>query len=403
MSHPPPQLAGLSLAHLKQQSHLKSLSFPVAEYEARLRRVQAAMARADIDVLLCHNVAGICYLTGFESVQWYKYTLAVVPRQGAPILLAQDFEMANACATVWCDDWVTYPCYSDPIAVTRDLLRARGLDRLRLGIELNRWSLSVPVYQQLCAALAGATLVDATALLEQEMRVKSPAEIAVIRRAADITTRGMVAALDRVRTGVTDNDVAAAAYLSLVEDGSEYMAITPIVTVGPRSSIPHSTHRRVRIEAGESVLVEVGACVHRYSTPCMRAAITAPASELPRAMYEGCRASITEVIQRMRPGAVADEVAAHGDRVVGKFSSQYVWHGIYGYSVGLGFPPDWNDAPALIMRGSDLVLEPGMVFHVSTSLRKVGTCGVACSETVLVTPTGAEALTTAPRELRLCP
>lgn len=402
MTSPAPRLAGLSLDHLRRQPHLRDLSFPTAEYELRLRKVQAAMAAAGIDVLLCHSVASICYLTGFESAQWSKYTMAVVTPDGPPILLAQDFEMANACATVWCSDWVTYPCHADPIATTRELLRARGWDRRRLGVELNRWSLAVPTYLQLREAFAGTALVDATALMERVLRVKSPAEIAVIRRAADITTRGMVAALDRVRIGATDNDVAAAAYLALIEHGSEYMAITPIVTVGARSSIPHSTHRRVPIGPGESVLVEVGACVHRYSTPSMRAAITAPAPDLPRAMYEACRSSITEVIRHMRPGAVADGIAAHADRVTAEFSSHCVWHGIYGYSVGLGFPPDWNDAPALIMRGSDLVLEAGMVFHVSTSLRKVGTCGVACSETVLVTPTGAEALTTAPREIRLC-
>lgn len=402
MPHRAPLLAGLGPDQLRQP-HLQSLSFPVVEYQSRLRKVQAELARRDIDVLLCHTVAGICYLTGFESALWCKYTLAIVTREGAPILLAQDFEMPNACATVWCDDRVTYPCHGDPIAATSDLLRARGLDRLRLGLELNRWSLSVPVHQQLCAALAGCTLVDATAVMDRVMRVKSPAEIAVIRQAAGITSRGMIAALDRVRSGATDNDVAAAAYLRLMEDGSEYMAVTPIVTVGARSSIPHSTHRRVRIGAGESVLVEVGACVHRYSTPCMRTVLTTPVPDLPRAMAEGCRASVTEVIRRMRPGAIGDEVAAHADRVIHEFSSRYVWHGIYGYSVGIGFPPDWNDTSAMVMRGSDLVLEPGMVFHVSTSLRKVGTCGVAFSETVLVTETGAEALTSVPADLRIAP
>jgi Xaa-Pro dipeptidase len=366
-----------------------------------MRKVQAEMDRSNIDVLLCHTVAGICYITGFESALWCKYTLAIVTREGALILLAQDFEMPNACATVWCDDWVTYPCHGDPIAATRDLLLARGLDRLRLGLELNRWSLSVPTHQRLREALAGFTLVDATAVMDRVMRAKSPAEIAVIRQAAAITSRSMIAALGRVRSGVTDNDVAAVAYQSLIEGGSEYMAVAPIVTVGARSSIPHSTHRRVRIGAGESVLIEVGACIHRYSTPCMRAAVTTPVPDLPRAMYEGCRASVTEAIKRMRPGVTGDEVAGHADRVIHEFSSRYVWHGIYGYSVGIGFPPDWNDTSALIMRGSDLVIEAGMVFHISTSLRKVGTCGVAFSETVLVTDTGAETLTNVPAELRI--
>jgi Xaa-Pro dipeptidase len=400
MQRQAPVLAGLGNL---QQPHLKALSFPVEEYQSRLRRVQAEMANFGIDVLLCHTVAGVCYLTGFESLLWPKYTLAVVPSEGCPILLAQDFEMPNACATVWCNDWVTYPCHGDPVTVTQSLLRARGFDGKRLGLELNRWSLAVPTYLRLREALANATLVDATAVMDRVMRVKSPGEIAVMRRAGEITSLGMMAALGRVRTGATDNDVAAAAYAALIGGGSEYMAVAPIVTVGARSSIPHSTHRRVQIGAGESVLIEVGACVHRYSTASMRAAVTAPAPDLARAMYEGCRASVTEVIRQMRPGVAGDDIARHADGVIHDFSSQYVWHGIYGYSIGLGFPPDWNDTSALIMRGSELTLEPGMVFHVTTSLRKVGVCGVAFSETVLVTDNGAESLTAVPRELRISP
>jgi Xaa-Pro dipeptidase len=396
-SHPP-ALAGLdNLNH----PHLQALSFPREEYQARVRKVRQAMAALNLDALLCHTAANICYLTGFEAVLWYKYTLAVIPREGNPVLLAQDFEMPNACATVWMQDWVTYPCHGDPIAVTKELLTRHGLANKRLGIELNRWSLSVPTYQKLRDTLSSATLVDATAVLDEVKMAKSPAELAVVRQSAELTSRGMIAALERVRSGATDNDVAAAAYQALIGGGSEYMAIDPIVTVGARSSIPHSTHRRVPIGKGESTLIEVGACVHRYSTATMRTAVTKPLPDLPKQMYEACRASVDEVVRHTKPGAVSDEVAAKADAVVASFASQYIWHGYYGYSLGLGFPPDWNDTSALIIRGSDLILKPGMVFHVSTSLRKVGVCGVAFSETMLVTETGAEVLTKIPRNLHV--
>jgi Xaa-Pro dipeptidase len=395
-THVPLTLGGLdNLNH----PHLRALSFPVEEYRRRVRAVQQEMALRDVDVLLCHTAANICYLTGFEAVLWYKYTVAAVPREGDPVLLAQDFEMPNACATAWCEDRVTYPCHGDPIPVTKDLLERRGWARKRIGIELNRWSMSVPTYLQLKDALAGATLVDATDLVDQVKATKSPLEIEVLRASAALTSAGMIAARSSVGIGRTDNDVAGAAYSALVRGGSEYMAIDPIVTVGARSSIPHSTYRRVTIGAGESVLIEVGACVHRYSSASMRAALTTPAPELARHMYEACRASVDAVVAAMRPGAVGDDIARKGDATLGAFGRDYVWHGIYGYSLGLGFPPDWNDCADLIMRGSRLALRPGMVFHVSTSLRKVGVCGVAFSETVLVTETGAEILTHVPREL----
>ena len=390
------QLGGLSDLH---QPHLRALSFPVEEYRARVRRVQREMASLELDALLCHTAANVCYLTGFEAVLWFKYTLAVVPREGEPILLAQDFEMPNACATVWCSDRVTYPCHGDPIAATRDLLRQRGLARQRLGIELNRWSLSVPTWRKLRAALPSARWVDATAVVDRVKAIKSPSEIAVLRRSAALTSRGMIAACRAVHSRRSDQDVAAAAYDALIRGGSEYMALDPIVTVGHRSSIPHSTHRRVGIGRGAPVLIEVGACVHRYSTACMRAAMTRPVSAEMRRLYEACRESVDTVVEQMRPGANGDAIARRADRVMAPWVRDYVWHGIYGYSLGLGFPPDWNDCPAVIQRGVDLVLRAGMVFHVNTSLRHVGVGGVAFSETVLVTPTGAETLTRVSRTL----
>lgn len=390
------QLGGLTNL---DQPQLRALSFPVAEYRARVRRVQREMATLDLDALLCHTAANVCYLTGFEAVLWFKYTLAIVPREGDPILVAQDFEMPNACATAWCADRVTYPCHGDPVALTRDVLRRRGLARRRLGIELNRWSLSVPTWRKLRAALPGARLVDASAVVDQVKAIKSPAEIAVLRRSAALTSRGMIAACRAVHSRHSDQAVAAAAYEALIRGGSEYMALDPIVTVGARSSMPHSTHRRVTIGRGAPVLIEVGACVHRYSTACMRAALTRPAPAEMRRLYAACRESVDTVVAHMRPGVSGNAIARRADRVMSPFVGDYVWHGVYGYSLGLGFPPDWNDCPAVIQRGVDLVLRAGMVFHVSTSLRHVGVGGVAFSETVLVTPTGAEVLTRVPRKL----
>ena len=78
---------------------------------------------------------------------------------------------------------------------------------------------------------------------------------------------------------------------------------------------------------------------------------------------------------------------------------ELIWHSCYAYSVGIGFPPIWDEGGGFIQEGSEDVLEAGMTFHVSTSLRDVGRFGTAFSETVAVTADGAEVLTDVPREL----
>jgi Xaa-Pro dipeptidase len=332
-----------------------------------------------------------------ESVLYTKYFLAVVPRDGAPILLSEAFELPNALYSVWTDDQVAYELDSDPVAATRDLLASRGLTSKRLGIEMR--ALNVLVYERLIAALPGATLVDASDLVDQVKVIKSAPEIAHLRRAADLTDQGMAAALGAVADGATDQQIARAAYDALIGGGSEYMAIDPIVTVGPRSGIPHSTHRRTRINRGDTVLIELGANIHRYTAASFRTAIVGPPSEQISFMSDSCLASLDALIEHMKPGANGHAVAGAADSVWREAIDRFVWHGIYAYSLGIGFPIDWNDCPVLIKRDIDLELQPGMVFHCTTSLRDPAKYGTAYSETVLITESGAEVLTTVPREL----
>ncbi len=372
-------------------------AFSRAEYERRVRAVQCEMERREIDVLLCHHFPNVCYLTGMESVLWRKYFLCVVPRDGDPTLVAESFELPNAKYSVWWEDLVGFDLDADPIDVTRSLLQVRGLDTLRIGYE--RSYLTVPLYDSLVAALPNATLIDATDLVDGIKVIKSPVEIEHLKRAAAITDAGMSAALAQVCNGATDQQVAAAAYTALISGGSEYMALDPIITVGPRSGIPHSTHRRATIAQGDTVLVELGANIHRYTAALFRTAVVGmPTPEIER-MANATVRSLNRVIAGMVPGAVADDVARAADEVWREETGEYLWHGIYAYSLGIGFPIDWNDCLALIERGSTLILQPGMVFHCTTSLRKPNYAATAFSETVLVTEHGPEVLTSVPREL----
>ena len=108
-----------------------ALAFDVSEYRRRTEAVQAILAERNLDALLCHDFPNICYLTGMESVLFIKYFLAVVPREGDPILLSEEFEMPNALYSVWTEDRVSYALDSDPVEATRALLADRGLARAR--------------------------------------------------------------------------------------------------------------------------------------------------------------------------------------------------------------------------------------------------------------------------------
>lgn len=383
---------------------LKRLAFTVAEYRARLRRVQEQMERSGFDALLCHVFTNIHYLSGFETAGYYGYgrIALLVPRRGAPTLLATHFEMQNACLSAWTKDNVSYPTGSDFFAALGALLTDRGLGAARIGIDESFHGFTIRDLSRLQRLLPEATLADATDLIPSVRRVKSPAEIETIRQAARLSTAGTLAAIERAAVGATDNDLAAVGYDVMIGGGSEYPAIAPIVTVGPRSSIPHSTFQRVRLRRGDAILMEFSGCIRRYHAPIMRGAVVGPPTDRLRRMADGCIASVNRAIELMKPGAVGGEIAAKTLVTLKKTVrnlDDLIWHGCYGYSAGIGFPPHWDDGGDGIAIGSRDVLRPGMVFHVNTSLRDVGRYGTAFSETVAVTDTGHEVLTDVPRVL----
>jgi Xaa-Pro dipeptidase len=114
-------------------------------------------------------------------------------------------------------------------------------------------------------------------------------------------------------------------------------------------------------------------------------------------MAEGCLRSVEAMIEHIKPGRLASEVAAQAQTALGPIGQEFLWHGYYGYSVGIGFPPDWADVDFSIRMDNHQPLRPGMVFHCNTSLREIGRIGVALSETILVTDQGCEVLTTLSR------
>lgn len=385
-------------------SYLKALSFSEEEYRDRVAAVQEEIRRRGLDAHIVSSCANICYLTGFQTIGSYGYGMyaVIVLPEGDPLPFASDFEQHNALISSWLEDWHVYPVTADAVSELARLIHAQGLARKRVGLETRHHALTAEEHDRLRQLLPDATLVDSSDLMETAMRIKSPAEIAVLRRAADLSSAGALAAIDGVCAGASDNDIAAAVYSTIVSAGGEYFALQPVVTAGKRSGIPHSTFRRNRLVEGDVVFIEIAASYERYSAPLLRtASLGKPSAEVRRA-YNACIASVSTLIDQIRPGATSGDVARMAGAALRAIEPNLVWHGYFGYSVGLAFPPMCCDCPTVeITEQSSMILQTGMVFHCNTSLRNIGRFGTTVGETLLVTDDGCETLTNAPRDLSI--
>jgi Xaa-Pro aminopeptidase len=375
------------------------LSFPISEYQARVEKIREQMRQRGLEVLLVHIFPHICYLTGFQSVNTSSYYCLVLPVEDPPALVMWRDEQSNAKLSSWVTNIYTFVRRENPIHTTLRAIADSAGHPGRVGIETASAYLTPAWYAELREGLSPAVLVDASDIVPGGMLIKSPREIDCIRRAGAMTVRGMRAAVQTAVAGNTDNDVAAAAAQALYASGSEFMCLDPIVCAGLNSGIPHGHFSGRTLQRGDTVLLEMAACVHRYSAPLMRTVSLGKPGAIPAKMAAACKRAIDDVLAALGPGVPFAEVASKGRAGIDTAGPEMIFHGTYAYSIGLGVPPSWADCPVDIRENDPTVVRQGMVFHLPISLRDEGRYGVAFSETLVITEDGCEVLTNMERDL----
>lgn len=379
----------------------KELAFAESEYRLRVEKVRKVMDQRDLDVLLVTFAPDLSYLSGYQSFGTGWYSCMILPREGEPLLHMHGLEIGPTMLTSWVKD-IRAVRWGDNDGVAGDLaeiLKEQGLERKRIGIETKRPGLSIDVYEGLKRALPDATLVEASDVVAQPRMIKSPAELDFMRRSAQITNKGLAAVLPVIKTGMTDNQIAAVLYQTLVNEGSEYFSTQPIVSAGPRSGIGHTTFRRTPIAAGDTVILEFGAAYQRYTSAIFHTvAIGKPSSSVEK-RAKIINETLDLLLHTVKPGRNAHDVAVEVGAGLNEISPIPSSSRMYGYSIGLGLPPTWSEDIYFIREGIELELKPGMTFHSPIGNRIPGTPGVGFSETWVVTETGCEILTPHEREL----
>ncbi|PYM57429.1 MAG: hypothetical protein DMD79_20240 [Candidatus Rokuibacteriota bacterium] len=380
-----------------------SLPFPRTEYDDRLRKTRAAMREAGLDVLLVFHQEHMFYLAGYDQIGYWVYQVLVVPAAEAPmtaIVRKVDERLVRQGGLVedvriWLDD-----AARDPAEQTAEVLRERGLlDGRRIGIERKSHAL-LPYYADLLReALRGAELVDASDLVTELRLLKSPAEIAYMRRAGQVMDAGVRAAFDALRPGIRECDVHAAVAHAMYAAGGEHPSVAPPMGTGPRTlTQTHGGATTRVVAAGDPFLLEVGGCVHRYHAVCMRTASLGGPGPRLESMYDAIREATDAGFAAVKPGVPTADVARRVHEAMA--SRGYSRRGQHvGYGIGLGYPPTWIDS--LRIKETDThVLQPGMTFLLHSGLvAPDASFYVALGDPVLVTETGAERLTALDRDL----
>jgi len=374
--------------------------FPEAEFSARIEALRRALLPGGTEALVLFGPENIFWATGRQTAGYFAFQALIVPLSAPPVLLVRQLETTGARVATWLTDIRAWQDGEDPALALATLIRALGLRHVAL--ERNNWFVSHMLASRIEALLSDLRISDGSGIAEGLRAVKSPAELAAIRKAATYAQAGLSAAIETCRAGVTENDVTAAMMAAAISAGSEAMAMEPLVSSGPRSGVPHATWRRRRIGPGDGVFIELAASHDRYHAALMRSVWIGPPPPLARSMMDTAERALDAALAAMEPGRPCADPHLAAQRVIDAAGHTEAFRKRIGYSMGAAFAPDWGEGAILsLFAGVDRLLEPGMVFHLPATLRSYGEFTVGASETVIVTATGIEVLSDLPRQMTL--
>ncbi|MGR6092311.1 M24 family metallopeptidase [Brevibacterium sp. CSND-B09] len=388
------------------------LSFSAEEYLGRIASVRNRMLDQGLAALIVTDPANIYYLTGYNAWSFYTPQLLFVPSSGPMTLFMRDMDARGASHTSWLppEDIVGYPeryvqrPHIHPFDWVAFALRQRWevarASTSPVGVEMDSHFFSPRAFRALVNGVPEWRLVDSFELVNWIRAVKSPAEIALMRKAAKVTTAAMDAALGTIGVGVGQNEVAAAISEAQTRGGDgvwgDYPSIVPLMPTGESADTPHLSWTDRKFERDESVSIELAGVHRRYHVPLARTAVTGrPKQELVR--LEGVVAeALSAVLDVAAPEVPTAELARTWNRVLALSGLEKPSR--LGYSIGIGYPPDWGERTISIRTEDDQILEAGMTFHLIGGMWMNG-YGIELSEPVLITDTGCEPFTHFPREI----
>ena len=389
----------------KVESRRSELPFEKSEYERRMSALRERMAENGIEVMLVTSPTNIYYLTGYSAYSFYAPQFLVIPRDDDLLFVNRSIDKPGVQETTWLEDerirpygeeyidhYVNYQEQKHPVDFLIDVLRAEGLASKVLGMELDDYYCRAFYYRNLAERLSGAEIRNQTQIVPRIYLRKSEPEIAYMKEAARIVEVGMEKAIETIRAGARENEVAAEVLHSLVKNGSSMPSFPPLLQT---TAAPHITWTDSRITQGTSVSVEIAGCKERYHAPLCRTVIVdeedSPVVRKAKDVIDRQMSAHEKALETVKPGIRAEEVAIEANKVFAERSSRV------GYPAGLGFPPDWGERTASFQSGDRTILKPNMTFHMISTLTEPFL--MEFSETIRVTEEGGEVMTDFPRKL----
>jgi Xaa-Pro dipeptidase len=378
-----------------------AIHFTVEELAERRRRAIALMAGRGLDGMLMFRQESMFYLTGYDTFGYVFFQCLYLGADGEMTLLTRAPDLRQARHTSVIEDiriWVDRDG-ARPAEELRDILAEHSQRGKKLGVEWEAYGLTARNGMRLQAALDDfCTLVDASELVSELRLVKSPAELAYVRRAAELADDALAEANRRAVHGADEGEILAAMQGAVFRGGGDYPANEYIIGSGRDALLCRYFSGRKKLQADDQLTLEFAGAYRHYHACLMRTIKIGRPVQAQRDMHKAALDAMAAATAALKPGRPVGEAFDAHARVLDAAGFRAHRFNACGYSLGALFAPNWMDWP-MLYHGNPVIAAPGMVFFLHMIVVDSDR-GLAMTpgHTVLITEAGAVALSKASLE-----
>lgn len=383
------QIGQLTLAEAQAQLQPWTQRAPAisgAEYQQRIEKARALLRTLGADALLVGAGTSLRYFTGVHWGASERLVALLVTLEGDPLLVCPAFEEGSldavlkipAIKRLWEE-------HEDPYARVVQAMAERGARTLALDP-----GAAFAINTGLRAHLDPQAIVDATAVVDGCRMCKSPAELALMQQACDMTLH-----VQRLAAGIAHEGLGTDELVRFIDTahralGADNGSTFCIVQYGHATSFPHGIPGVQHLREGELALIDTGCTVQGYHSDITRTWIFGSPDDDQRRIWELEKAAQAAAFAAIRPGVACEDVDGAARRVLeaAGLGPDYRLPGLphrTGHGCGLAI----HEAP-YVVRGNRTALQPGMCASNEPMIVVPGRFGVRLEDHFHVTEDGAQ-------------
>lgn len=363
---------------------------PISEDErkARIAKAQRLMAEQKIDAIFIESGSSLFYFTGVRWGASERMFAAVIPQRGELAWVCPKFEEERARELIkFGTDIRTWEEDESPYRLVAQIIRDRGIRSGRVGIEERaRFFL----FDGIRRAAPRLEFVNATPITAGCRMYKSPAELALMQKANDLTIVAYRATWVTMREGMTQGEFSgncAAAFRNLGVQGGVFCSF------GKYTAFPHGSSTPQTLAEGDVVLMDGGCSVEGYQSDITRTFVFGKPTQRQRDIWDLDRKSQDAGYAAAQIGAPCEAVDAASRKVIvdAGFGPGYKVPGLphrTGHGIGLD-GHEWT----YIVRGNKTPIAPGLCFSIEPTVVIYGEFGMRLEDVAYITPQGPKFFT----------